>query len=314
MKKNTVPMLREVSRKLVRELGLLNLDALPFKHLTQHWHTLIEIGKKPGITSAEIAALLILSPSTTSRLITTLCKEDLISAHEGRLDRREKTLILTAKGQDALSYIDAFSDKKIQGAFSFLTEDEQGYIVKAINLYANALEKSRKVGDQIKIHTLSTSRPLRRQVVAMIEDIQVGELGLNLPVGLNDSILKAERVYHFKKRTHFWYALDENGKVVGCIGLGFLEDGIGELKKFFVAKEHRGQGLGRRLFATLLKGAKKSGVQTVYLGTVEGLEEARQFYLKAGFSPIAQSALPLSFSVCPLDTLFFGAPTQHLRV
>ncbi|MBA4749773.1 MAG: MarR family transcriptional regulator [Alphaproteobacteria bacterium] len=314
MKKNTVPLLREVSRKLVRELGLLNLDALPFKHLTQHWHTLIEIGKKPDINSSEIAALLLLSPSTTSRLITSLCKEDLVSAREGRLDRREKTLALTTKGQEALNYIDAFSDKKIQGAFAFLTEDEQTYILSAINLYANALEKSRKIGDQIKIHTLSTSRTLRRQVVAMIEDIQTHELGLNLPVGLNDSILKAERVYHYKNRTHFWYALDESGKIVGSIGLGFLEDGIGELKKFFVAKEYRRQGLGRRLFATLLKGAKRSGIKTVYLGTVEGLEDARRFYQKVGFSAIAQSTLPLSFSVCPLDTLFFGGQIHQLRV
>ncbi|HEM0295979.1 TPA: GNAT family N-acetyltransferase, partial [Legionella pneumophila] len=43
-----IDLLRQYSRKLVRELGMLQLNKLAAKEQPSYWHTLIEINKEPN--------------------------------------------------------------------------------------------------------------------------------------------------------------------------------------------------------------------------------------------------------------------------
>src|SRR5262249_5679867 len=150
MKKDSISELRQVSRKLIRELGLLQLNTAYLKKKPQHWHALIEVGKKPGITASKVGTLLLLSTSAASRVVNSLISDGLVDFKEGP-DKREKYLHLTEKGQFELKHIDEFSNIKIKGAFEFLTEEDQQQIINAIQKYATALEQSRRVHDSIKI-------------------------------------------------------------------------------------------------------------------------------------------------------------------
>jgi DNA-binding MarR family transcriptional regulator len=304
MENDRINALRHASRKLVRELGIVQLDKSLAGPTPQHCHALVEIGMKPGITISQLSELLLGSVSSMSRLVQSLISQGFVEAKDG-LDKRQKVLFLTDSGINELETIDDFSNAKVVGAFNYLTDDEQAAIVLAIQKYAEALEKSRTVPGKVKIHTLSTSRPLRRQIVALVEKIQKEEIGVAVTDELNASILRAEDVFYYNNSYNFWYATNEEGAVIGCIGLKKMSDNAGQLLKLFVDTPYRGTGVAQKLLATLIKAAAKHGFNTIWLGSVDKLAATRQFYLKSGFSPVQTKKLPKGFDRCALDTLFY---------
>lgn len=308
MNRDHINKLRQSSRKLIRELGMLQIDKANSHRTPRHWHSLIEIAKEPGITISKLGQILLLSTSATSRMITALQRDDLVHLKDG-IDKREKYLYLTKKGLAEIEYIDEFSDSKIIRAFELLTKEDQEHIISGIEKYADALEKSRIQKNDIKIHTLSTSRALRKQIISMIETIQIDEFSLPITPDINASILKAEQDFYFNNSYNFWYAIDKNGKIIGSIGLKKINKTTAEIKKFFVEKNYRGKGIAQKLMQSLLDAAIKHQFKTLYLGTVAALKAAQRFYKKNGFIQISKNQLPTQFELCPLDTNFFKGNT-----
>lgn len=304
MKNKPIPELRNASRKLIRELGMLQLNEANSAQTPSHWHALIEINKEPGITISKLGHLLLLSNSTISRIIKALVKNGDVELREG-VDKREKSLFLTEQGHAQIKEIDQFSEEKIHRAFEFLTPPEIQQILQSIALYANALEKSRLLREQIKITTLSTSRALRKQIMHMIAHIQKNEFHIPITEQTNISVLKAEEHFCYHHSCNFWYATDPNGNIIGCVGLKKVNENMGEIKKFFVLPEYRGKGVAQKLLQTLIKAALKHQFGFLVLGTVDKLKAAARFYQKSGLRLISPKELPPEFEKCHLDTHFF---------
>lgn len=57
----------------------------------------------------------------------------------------------------------------------------------------------------------------------------------------------------------FWVA-EEKDEVIGCIALEVLERGQGEVRSFFIAPEHQGRGVGKRLMLALATIANTQGI------------------------------------------------------
>ena len=307
MKKDRVNQLRHVSRKLIRELGMLHLNEA--QKTPPHWHALIEISKESDITISKLGRILLLSTSAMSRIVNELTKHGFVIFKEG-LDRREKYMSLTEKGLLELEAIDEFSNSKIKRAFALLTEEDQQRIIDAIGQYGEVLEASRTLCEQVKIFTLSTSRHVRKQIINMIETIQRDEFLLPITNELNACVLKLEEEFYYNNSYNFWYATDNKGNVIGSIGLKQLNTHQAEIKKFFVNQEYRSKGVAQKLLKTLLKSASKHQFEELYLGTVDKLKAAAHFYEKNEFSRIPEHQLPQGFIKCPLDTVFFKRKTQ----
>lgn len=304
MSQDIIQELRHAARKLIRELGILELNKTQTHNTPQHWHTLIEIHNEPNITIAKLSSLLLISYSSIFRIVNSLIKDGLVASESG-IDRREKYLHITEKGLLEIKKINEFSNKKILGALEFLTHEDQKYIVDALNKYATALEKSRVNTDQIKVHTLSTSRAIRHQIITLIEDIQKNEFKLPVTNKMNACVLKAEAEFYYNRSYNFWYAVDHTGSIIGSAGLKKIDINNAEIKKFFVHHKYRGKGVAKKLMETLLKAALKHNFEYLYLGTVESLTAAQRFYEKYGFSRIAEKKLPAYFQKSPLDSIFF---------
>ncbi|MBL7481106.1 bifunctional helix-turn-helix transcriptional regulator/GNAT family N-acetyltransferase [Legionella bononiensis] len=308
---DSINLLRHHSRKLIRELGMLQLNKIDAKEQPSYWHALIEINKEPDVTSAKLSQLLLISLPTLSRIVASLINDGLITVTEG-IDKRERFLRITEKGKEKIQYIDEYSNTKIKRAFHFLTQEDKEQVISAIGKYALALEQSRIVRDQVKILRLSTSRTLRKQIIHMIERIQVDEFNISITPEINASVLKAEEEYYFHNSCNFWYAVDAQGAIIGSIGLKKLNDTQGELKKFFLTPEYRGLGIASLLLRTLIKNALKHGFKELFLGTVDQLQAAQRFYEKNGFKPIKKELLPSQFVLCPVDTLFYQGETKKI--
>lgn len=313
MNNQPINQLRQVSRQLIRELGMLQWDQSESKETPAYWHTLIEISQEPGITQINLGKRLLLSTATMSRLIQRLTKQDLVDIKVG-LDKREKQLWITSAGTEALKKIDKFSADKIKGAFEFMETGEITQLIENISRYADALKQARQMQEQIKILTLSTSRTLRKQVVDMIANIQKNEFGIAINDEINACVLQAEATFCYKNSCNFWYAVDSQGKVIGSVGLKEVDKEYGEIKKFFVAKEYRGKGLAQKLMATAINAARKHKFKYLVLGTVDILQAAQKFYQKAGFNIISKQELPKAFDICPLDSVFFKAEVSKLNM
>lgn len=306
MKETQIEILRHTARKLIRELGMLELDPENPLKTPGQWHALIEVAKTPGITISELGHLLLMSISSISRLVKSLAKNGFLSLKEGN-DKREKSLFLTDRGSEEIRKINVFSDSKIKGAFEFLTAKEIEQIISAITKYGEALEKSRAMREDVKIVTLSTSRTIRKQIVNMLSDIQKKEFQIPITSETNSGVLKAEEEYYYNNSYHFWYAVNNEGKILGSIGLKKINNQYGEVKKLFVIKEYRGKEVAQKLMTTLLKAAEKHKFEFLVLGTVDKFHAALKFYSKYGFTPTNLKELPQEFEVNPLDNRFFRA-------
>jgi GNAT superfamily N-acetyltransferase len=75
----------------------------------------------------------------------------------------------------------------------------------------------------------------------------------------------------------------EDGTIVGSVGIGFIAPGICELRKMYVSRDHRGQGLGKALLNHGLAEARRLGYRRMVLETASVLKEAIRMYEQYGF-------------------------------
>lgn len=94
-----------------------------------------------------------------------------------------------------------------------------------------------------------------------------------------------EREY-FADGAGLWLAT-VNRQIVGCIGLHrlpYLMDS-GEIKRLYVRREYRGQGIAEALLQALEAYAMEHGYATLYLDSKKDLMPAIRFYRRHGYSP-----------------------------
>ena len=79
------------------------------------------------------------------------------------------------------------------------------------------------------------------------------------------------------------YILEANGVPSGCIAVAHADEGVAQLRFFFVESELRGLGCGNRLMETALDFCREKRDQSVFLWTFSKLSTARHLYAKYGF-------------------------------
>ena len=96
-----------------------------------------------------------------------------------------------------------------------------------------------------------------------------------------------------KKGYRYWVVEDEEGKVVGGVGIGKLTDDVCELQKMYLLKETRGTGVAHKLMKIALDYAKLY-YKKCYIETLSNMIAANKFYKKYGFisldKPYVQTA------------------------
>ena len=125
----------------------------------------------------------------------------------------------------------------------------------------------------------------REQITGLVYSI-LEEYGLSPDPDDNDADLKDIDTYYLQRGGAFRVMVQEDGRIVGTVGLSPKGDGLVELKKMYLAPELRGQGLGKRLLTEAIEEARRSGFRRIELKTASRLETAICMYRSAGFQEI----------------------------
>jgi len=93
--------------------------------------------------------------------------------------------------------------------------------------------------------------------------------------------------YKNEPNAKYWVAVDEEGHVVGGVGIGPFgqENDVGELQKLYVIPEAQGKGLAKKLMEVALDFVREHYTYC-YLETSRKLKVANRLYSKLGFKEL----------------------------
>ncbi|MBR9651660.1 GNAT family N-acetyltransferase [Thalassobius aquimarinus] len=126
------------------------------------------------------------------------------------------------------------------------------------------------------------------RIVAMLTD---DPLGQGRESGLMDATYRSAFEAIDRDPSHFLAVADRGGKVIGTLQLSFLP-GLarhgawrGQIEAVRVAREVRGQGIGRFMFEWAIEKACAQGCSLVQLTSDAARTGAHDFYDALGFQP-----------------------------
>jgi putative acetyltransferase len=138
---------------------------------------------------------------------------------------------------------------------------------------------------QLPVHIKNIEPGDNKPLAAVIRNA-LAEFGANKP----GTVYYDETTDHlydvFKQPGSFYYVAYAGNVLNGGAGLyptADLPAGYAELVKMYLAKQARGQGLGRLLINKVLENAAAMGYTHVYLETMPELKQALKVYEKFGF-------------------------------
>lgn len=131
----------------------------------------------------------------------------------------------------------------------------------------------------------------------------LSEFGFSYNKQADFDLNEIEKYYSKKNRSIFLLYMEKD-KIMGTIALKRQDKDTAELKRFYVANEYRGQGIGHQLHSEILKYARVFKYKKIILDTTPNMLKAIQFYKKAGYKRLRQQAKNL-------DQVYFQLDVGH---
>jgi len=158
----------------------------------------------------------------------------------------------------------------------------------------------------MKINIQQLDNTYSDELINLILTIQQKEF--NVPITIDDQPdLKKVEEFYIESGGNFWGAF-VNGELVGSIALVKFADKAGAVRKMFVKKEFRGKELNiaQELLEVLISFCRNTGIEKIYLGTVDILKAAIRFYERNYFLEIKKEDLPARFPLMSADNVFYS--------
>jgi putative acetyltransferase len=294
MKQNNgnVDALRYYARELIREFGFLGN---PYQALDLNFakvHLLLECEQQGVITQQVLANNLRLNKSYISKLVKSLESKQLLIAANCPSDSRVKNISLTKEGKELITQINHAAQAQVLAALNYLDEQDVSTIKQGLNLYANALKKSRRLQG---IRFRSIEKRDNTNLSNLIK-LVLTEFGANKP---GFAFCDAELSIMFEAyqgKDKIYLVAEKANELLGGVGIGPLsgvDKSIGELKKMYLSSAARGLGVGDELLRLALAAAAEKNYCTVYLETLSSMTQAISLYRRHGFeflnTPLGQT-------------------------
>ncbi|WP_192878452.1 bifunctional helix-turn-helix transcriptional regulator/GNAT family N-acetyltransferase [Limnobaculum parvum] len=278
--------LRDVSRILVRELGVMDKWVSGTQLSPLQAHSLIELDEQP-LSGLELSTLLKVDKSSVSRILQGLKQQGLVEIYPNPIDGRSTLNQLTDAGRKQLADLNnqanAYNTKILQQ----LGSDEYQTLMVSMKKYVSAIQSVTKQSSRT-----ITIRPIEARDNIVMGDIILavfGEYGLLGQEGFSfsDPILHQLSEVYSQKGCAYW-VVELDGIVSGGVGIAPMETGYCELQKLYFLPSVRGMGLARRMVITALEFARQQGYDHCYLESTATLKESLKLYESVGFEYVQE--------------------------
>lgn len=133
--------LREFIRLLDRKLGVLNDREMACCGVTlAQCHALVEIGRVRKISLIDLANLLNLDNSTTSRTVNNLVNRGFVSRELDPGDRRYISISLTKSGLQIFGEIEKTMEGQFRLIYSRIPENKRDQVVESLRILLEAVD------------------------------------------------------------------------------------------------------------------------------------------------------------------------------
>ncbi|MGR5148379.1 bifunctional helix-turn-helix transcriptional regulator/GNAT family N-acetyltransferase [Photobacterium alginatilyticum] len=293
--------LRQLSRQLVRQLGMLDNHCGSMALTPVQAHTLIEL-EHSAATVNEMAHRLNVDKSNASRTLAILLNQGLVQSVPNPLDKRSQIFELTAPGRDKLTALHLQLNTQVDNWLDQMDTDEIDQLGASLKRYTKSMQAtSRQEGYEIRQLNLLDNAA----VAAVIRRVSA-EYGLTADkgYGVADPTLDTMSEVYQHDGSRYW-VIEHNNRILGGGGVAPLagEDKICELQKMYFLPELRGRGLARKLAVTALRFAREQGYRGCYLETTADLTEAIALYQSLGFVSISHPMGNTGHDACEVRML-----------
>ncbi len=290
-REQTIRDLREFSRKLVRELGFMRTSLAGSELAPSAVHAIIEIGLQPGIQARDLALILRLDKSNTSRQVAKLEAAGLVAREADSGDARASRLSLTPAGVELRKRIDQFATDQVSNALRQLAPHDQEVLVRYLSLYADALARENpntraaQAVDTIEAQIFEGYAP---GCIGDVASLHARYYAQAAGFGVVFERLVATGLGAFAEALpapgkHLWRYSDGSRTLASIAIDSDLAARTAHLRWFIVDESLRGMGVGRALLTRALRFADTLDVDETYLWTFKGLDAARHLYESEGF-------------------------------
>jgi len=118
------------------------------------------------------------------------------------------------------------------------------------------------------------------------------EYGLAPDLSGTDRDIADIEAHYIRRGGVFEIIEDENGELLGTVGLYPMTKETVELRKMYFSKKLRGKGFGKKTLQRMIETAREMGFKKIYLETATVLKEAVALYEKFGFEPSDEKHTP----------------------
>jgi DNA-binding MarR family transcriptional regulator/predicted GNAT family N-acyltransferase len=275
-----IAAVRTFNRFYTRRIGVLREGLLDSPFSLAEARVLYELGSAEGLTAGVIGHALDLDAGYLSRILQRFETRRLIARVRATIDRRERTIALTAAGQRAFRTIDRASRAETAALLRPLSDTQQQCLVAAMTTIETLLEppaaplpatlRAAGAGDWGWI--------VERHGVLYAREYGWGQAFEGLVAGI-----VAGMVARFDPAAERCWIAEQQGARVGCVCVVRHSARVAKLRLFLLEPEARGQGLGRRMVAECTTFARAAGYRSVRLWTQSNLEAARCLYTAEGY-------------------------------
>jgi DNA-binding MarR family transcriptional regulator/N-acetylglutamate synthase-like GNAT family acetyltransferase len=271
-----VARVRSFNRTVTQRIGALNDRFLERDRPLGASRVLFEIGRE-GAGVRELRTRLELDSGYLSRLLRALERQGLIELAPDPADRRVRRARLTRAGRQEFALLDRRSDRFATSLLASLTEAQRARLLAAMGEVERLLLAS---GLSIEVEDP------RGAAAAWCFGHYFDELRARFEHGFDPGRSIPADADHLTPPAGLFLVARSCGQALGCGALKRGKDGIGEIKRMWVAPAARGLGVGRRLLDALEDHARRFGLTVLHLETNRALREAQALYGRHGYREV----------------------------
>ena len=273
MDDDAVGSVRSFNRTVTQRVGALQDEYLSRGRPLGASRVLWEVGPE-GADVRSLRARLDLDSGYFSRLLRSLERERLVVVGADRVDKRVRTVRLTAAGRAERELLDRRSDELARSLLAPLSDGQRARLVDAMGVVERLLTAG--------LVEVGIEDP-RSAAARYCLESYFAELDARFEAGFDPDLALSATADELTEPAGLLLVARLHGEPIGCGALKLQGDVPFYIKRMWVAPDARGLGVGRRLLSELEAHAGSRGATVVHLETNKTLTEAASLYRSAGY-------------------------------